>query len=74
MAGAKDVKGIGFQFTPLREGRRDAFDKDTKLTIFQFTPLREGRQQKCTNIRAICTRFAERSEAVLSAKSKNWRY
>ena len=32
-----------FQFTPLREGRRDAQAPPRKEGIFQFTPLREGR-------------------------------
>ena len=32
-----------FQFTPLREGRRDAQAPPRKEEIFQFTPLREGR-------------------------------
>ena len=33
-----------FQFTPLREGRRDLIvEKVDDRTLFQFTPLREGR-------------------------------
>ena len=33
-----------FQFTPLREGRRDGeYAMGGKLMKFQFTPLREGR-------------------------------
>ena len=36
-----------FQFTPLREGRRFAFQNiGTIPFIFQFTPLREGRQMR----------------------------
>ena len=35
--------GDTFQFTPLREGRRDAQAPPRKEGIFQFTPLREGR-------------------------------
>ena len=34
-----------FQFTPLREGRRDqSWGNMIKVQIFQFTPLREGRR------------------------------
>ena len=33
-----------FQFTPLREGRRQLKSTCTAATIFQFTPLREGRR------------------------------
>ena len=32
-----------FQFTPLREGRRDLSIVDSLYPVFQFTPLREGR-------------------------------
>ena len=32
-----------FQFTPLREGRRDRLYADGGRAEFQFTPLREGR-------------------------------
>ena len=32
-----------FQFTPLREGRRNTAQIFTTPTKFQFTPLREGR-------------------------------
>ena len=34
-----------FQFTPLREGRREQPVKKKEIMLFQFTPLREGRQQ-----------------------------
>ena len=34
---------LGFQFTPLREGRHKAFVDKFKPKLFQFTPLREGR-------------------------------
>ena len=34
-----------FQFTPLREGRRQVFLSHIALVIFQFTPLREGRPE-----------------------------
>ena len=33
-----------FQFTPLREGRRDVEYVNYWQIIFQFTPLREGRR------------------------------
>ena len=33
-----------FQFTPLREGRRQGASKCIAKFLFQFTPLREGRQ------------------------------
>ena len=33
----------GFQFTPLREGRRDPHTLKLRFVGFQFTPLREGR-------------------------------
>ena len=32
-----------FQFTPLREGRRNGYACRVVMGIFQFTPLREGR-------------------------------
>ena len=35
---------LGFQFTPLREGRHKAFVDKFKPKLFQFTPLREGRR------------------------------
>ena len=39
-----------FQFTPLREGRREAVGVWKRLMRFQFTPLREGRpDEKCGN-------------------------
>ena len=34
---------IAFQFTPLREGRRDTGSAFDGGSVFQFTPLREGR-------------------------------
>ena len=34
---------IRFQFTPLREGRRNSFPPRRASRTFQFTPLREGR-------------------------------
>ena len=40
-----------FQFTPLREGRREAVGVWKRLMRFQFTPLREGRRtrRRCGN-------------------------
>ena len=38
--------GWTFQFTPLREGRRQAANSLTFTAKFQFTPLREGRHQR----------------------------
>ena len=35
--------GFSFQFTPLREGRRNGYACRVVRGIFQFTPLREGR-------------------------------
>ena len=35
-----------FQFTPLREGRRQKHEENQRESEFQFTPLREGRQEK----------------------------
>ncbi len=32
-----------FQFTPLREGRREGHTMSELMSKFQFTPLREGR-------------------------------
>ena len=32
-----------FQFTPLREGRRETENMGVGNGLFQFTPLREGR-------------------------------
>ena len=39
-----------FQFTPLREGRRDGHTMSELMGKFQFTPLREGRQYTVTTI------------------------
>ena len=39
-----DVIHLLFQFTPLREGRRDVEYVNYWQIIFQFTPLREGRR------------------------------
>ena len=36
-----------FQFTPLREGRREFYMCELKRDRFQFTPLREGRKNGC---------------------------
>ena len=36
----------GFQFTPLREGRRSSGSSMVLILRFQFTPLREGRRRK----------------------------
>ncbi len=36
----------GFQFTPLREGRRVCYGRIYYEIVFQFTPLREGRLEK----------------------------
>ncbi len=35
-----------FQFTPLREGRRNVSKQQPDGITFQFTPLREGRQER----------------------------
>ena len=43
---------LGFQFTPLREGRHKAFVDKFKPKLFQFTPLREGRR----NVKVGATR------------------
>ena len=45
-----------FQFTPLREGRRNGCAFGVVGGIFQFTPLREGRQQKICN---FCKSFVQ---------------
>ena len=37
--------GIAFQFTPLREGRRQTTSGLRTAETFQFTPLREGRPE-----------------------------
>ena len=37
-----------FQFTPLREGRRDGRSVKAWRSLFQFTPLREGRLLPCS--------------------------
>ena len=39
-----------FQFTPLREGRREIFCRDAWRYLFQFTPLREGRPEVSTSV------------------------
>ena len=41
-----------FQFTPLREGRRDVHGEAGRVVQFQFTPLREGRRPPA----AMCSR------------------
>ena len=41
----------GFQFTPLREGRRDMPPFAAVPEVFQFTPLREGRRPHKVHIR-----------------------
>ena len=38
-----------FQFTPLREGRREFYMCELKRDRFQFTPLREGRRAASTH-------------------------
>ena len=43
-AGKETAAGV-FQFTPLREGRRQGpLTLNAPMKVFQFTPLREGRQ------------------------------
>ena len=47
-----------FQFTPLREGRRDVEYVNYWQIIFQFTPLREGRRDQWGNwVRKIKFQF-----------------
>jgi len=48
--------GLGFQSTPLREGRRPIFANLTASHWFQSTPLREGRQY-LTNVSPFAILF-----------------
>ena len=41
----RNITPSGFQFTPLREGRRGDIERRQNGNQFQFTPLREGRQK-----------------------------
>ena len=61
------VRKAAFQFTPLREGRRQLFRSSTLLSQFQFTPLREGRQNcnwKCTGVPNFNSRPSARGDAA----------
>ena len=49
-AGARLYLILKFQFTPLREGRRNQKWKNGQFTKFQFTPLREGRHIAFDNV------------------------
>ena len=58
---------LGFQFTPLREGRHKAFVDKFKPKLFQFTPLREGRPARRRVPRPRCnfnSRPSARGDAI----------
>ena len=60
-----------FQFTPLREGRRNQAKFPRPAGIFQFTPLREGRRSNCKVLRHFCdfnSRPSARGDEEISDK------
>ena len=60
-----------FQFTPLREGRRDVEYVNYWQIIFQFTPLREGRRDQWGNwVRKIKFQFTPLREGRHCTESR----
>ena len=57
---AKFLKQNLFQFTPLREGRRQNLTPPRSGKMFQFTPLREGRRRSYRHQRSDSACFNSR--------------
>ena len=69
----KPIDGQIFQFTPLREGRRNVSTVSYPDVLFQFTPLREGRLQVAEARAKVRQNFNSRPSARGDGKRPNLR-
>ena len=62
-----------FQFTPLREGRRQIYHNCQANGLFQFTPLREGRPKGKRRLACEPPNFNSRPSARGDERSYGWK-